>query len=452
MVIDEAHFDSMIFLNALFSEYAKKKTVNVITPYDVLTNFNQIKLDKIKSLSELSIFVSQVRESIKEGVIIHHYFPHLLVQHGEVGSLKLVEHWLTEIREKPLLEFITLPHNTFPTFEKTLNAILPGVIHLTVRKENESYSRSFTIHRACKVKYHGATFLYLIENGKLLIKFGKKFTDKLPITRGEKIEQEKHYMLENIGRLRILLKDVEPKALTPSEYLLLTQLHNMPLMEIKMLFPESFDEILSRIAKWVVDGIIELQEESKDIISEGNVRPPTKRIKIALKLPTGLFIRLVKRPRKVPIESLLGLRKTIETILQVYLPKEEEPLQALKLCEKLVHELSARRTAIVHTLSLGEDPKARLDLNYLPKIISLTLMSGFGLTCETSKVAEDVWEVKVKNCFICENIKSNKPECHIISGTISGVLPIIFKERFLCDEVRCKAMGHPACVFMIRKM
>ncbi|MGP3667908.1 MAG: V4R domain-containing protein [Candidatus Bathyarchaeota archaeon] len=453
MVTDEAHFDSMIFLNSLLSEYAKKKPVKVVTMYDVLTSFGQVKLDKISSLSELSIFIGHVRENVREGVIIHHYFPHILVQHGEVNTLKLVEHWLTEIREKPLLEFITLPQNTFPTFEKTLDVTLPGVIRLTVKKENESYTRSFTIYRACKPVYHGTSFPYLVENGKLLIKFGKKFIDKLPITESDKIEQEKHYMLENIKRLRIVLRKLDPKLFTPSEYLIATQLHTMPLMEVKMLFPESFDEILNRIARWVVEGIVELQEESEDIIREEKIHPPTKRIKIALKLPNWLFLKFVKKPHKVPLESLLSLRKIIETTLQIYLPKEEEPLQALKFCEKLSHELSARRTAISHALSLGEDPRGKLNLSYLPKIVSLTLASGFGFRmCETSRIAENVWKVKVKDCFICEDVKSSEPVCHIVSGTINGVLPVMFKESFSCEEVECKAMGHPVCAFIVRRM
>ena len=227
----------------------------------------------------------------------------------------------------------------------------------------------------------------------------------------------------------------------------------MHLADVKLIFPDKFDEILEKIARWIIEGVAKIEPAEKR--EERPPKGPSLKVKLVLKFPTWLTLKLIsKRPvRRIPREAFAGLRKTVDMIFHMYFPgKEEEPLQALKLCEKLVHELSARRTAIVHTLSLGEDPKARLDLNYLPKIISLTLMSGFGLTSETSKVAEDVWEVKVKNCFICEDIKSNKPECHIVSGTISGVLPIIFKERFLCDEVKCKAMGHPACVFMIRKM
>ncbi|MCX8175782.1 MAG: hypothetical protein N3E48_00935 [Candidatus Bathyarchaeota archaeon] len=453
LVTDEAHFDSMMFLNALLSEYARKKPVYVVTIYDILTNFNQVKLDKTSSLSELSIFISHVRENVKNGIIIHHYLPHILVQHGEANSLKLVEHWLTEIRDKPLLEFITLPQNTFPTFEKTLDAILPGVIRLTVKSENEGYVRSFTMYRSCKPVYHGKSFPYLIENGKLLIKFGRKFTDKLPPTESDRIEQEKQYMLENIRRLRIVLRNLDPKVLTPSEYLIATQLHNMPLMEVKIIFPESFDEMLNRIARWVVEGIVGLLEESEDIVREEKVHPPTKRIKIALKLPTWLFLKFVKKPHTVPLESLLSLRKIIETTFQVYLPKEGEPLQALKLCERLSHELSARRTAVSHALSLGEDPRGKLDLNYLPKIVSLTLRSGFGLRmCETSIIVKNVWRVKVKDCFVCEGVKSSEPMCHIVSGTINGVLPVMFKESFSCEEVECKAMGHPACVFIVRRV
>ena len=52
---------------------------------------------------------------------------------------------------------------------------------------------------------------------------------------------------------------------------------------------------------------------------------------------------------------------------------------------------------------------------------------------------------------LVELIKSDKPVCHIIAGTLTGGLSVAFKEKILCEEVMCKAMGHEACVFLVKK-
>ena len=453
LVLDEGHFESLMFLNALLSSYAKQKPVVVLTSYEVLTNFEQIRLDRIGSISDLSILVSQVREKIGEGIIIHHYLPQLLIQENESTILKAIEHWTNQLHGKHILEFLTLPKGTFPTFERTLQVLLPGFINLSFLKKDEYYYRTFSIQKACKVEYHGVDFPYILKDGKLLIKFLDEFTDKIPVAEKEVIEQKKAHLLDHIYDSRLVVSEVEYGKLKPSDYVLLTQLHGMHLADVKLIFPDKFDEILEKIARWIIEGIAKIEPAEKR--EERPPKGPSLKVKLALKFPTWLTLKLIsKRPvRRIPREAFAGLRKTVDMIFHMYFPgKEEEPLQTLRNVEEIIQEIAGRITAVEHTKQLGEDPKSSLSISYLPKIASLTLFQGFGLSCEIMKISGELWRMKVKDCFVCKDVKSNRPECHIVSGTISGALSIIFKQKFICEEIECKAMGHPACVFMIRKM
>jgi len=451
LILDEGHFDSILFLDALLSNFMKEKPVVILTYYDIPTRFNQIRVGAIKSLSDLSIFANQIRDKIGQGIIIHHYLPHLLVQQGESSILKMIEHWVTQVHEKPILEILTLPRGTFPTFEKTLQMLLPGVINLTFVKENEKYFRSFSIQRACKIEYHGRDFPYLIKDGKLLIKIGDEFTDKIPMATDEAIESKKAYLMENIESLKIVTDNLQIGKVPVTDYLLLTQLHDMRLTDIKMIFPEKFDEILTKLAKWIVEGIISAKEVEKQ--KEKPVRYPGLNAKLALMFPSWITIKFVgKPPRKVPRESFTGLRKTIEAILQSYFPEKREPFTVLEITEKLLQEIVSRKTAVERIKAMDEDPRAKLDLKHLPKVVNLTLYLGFKLKGEVVRREKDVWELRIKDCFLCEGIKSDKPVCHVIAGTLLGSLSVTFKERLTCEEVMCKAMGYPECVFLIRKI
>ncbi len=452
LILDEGHYDSLMFLNALFSEYAKEKPVVVLTAYDVLTNFKQVKIDvgQIKSLSDLSIFVNRVRNKMGQGVIIHHYLPQLLVQQNEALVLRMIEHWLDQIHGKPFVEFLNLPRGTFPTFEKTLQVLLPGYLDISYFKTNERYHRNFAVYRICDMKFHGVEFPYIIDKNKLLIKFEDEFTDKIPVSEKEKIMIKKNFLERNVNRLKIVVKDVNVKGLPPREYLLLTQLHNMHLMDVRTLFPEEFDSILEKIAGWIAKGIARVEETVE--IEE---KPPKKFnliTRIGLKMPNWIALYFLgKKPRLVPRETLVGLRKTVQVILSTYLPEVKGATESLELTERFIQEIVGRITAVERVKKAGEDPRFKFDLRYLPKIVSLTLHLGFNLKCKIEKKEENTWVVTIKDCFLCEGIKSNKPVCHIISGTLTGGLSQSFKEKIVCEEIKCKAMGDKECIFLIKK-
>ncbi len=449
LILDEGHFDSILFLNALLSKFAQEKPVSVITFHDVLTDFNQIRLSPVKSLSDFSIFISQIREEIREGILIHHYLPHFLVQEDEGNILKIVEHWNTQIRGKPFLEFLTLPRGTFVTFEKKLKSLVGGFIDIAVVKEKGRYYRSFSIYRACKAEYHGVEFPYIIRDNKLLIKFKDEFTDKLP-TSEETVEKIKSYLLSHLNDTKIFVVRADVGNISPVDYLLLSQIHNMHMLDIKVLFPERFNEILEKIARWVAKDVVELRKTEK--IEEKPIKNPGANAKLILIFPNWLSKKFVRAPRYVPLETLLGLRKSIEVILNTYMPNLREPREAFESLERTFHEMAGRIAAIERIKSVGEDPRAKLDLKHLPRIVSLTLHLGFHLDSSTYIKGKDVWEIHIKDCFACEGVKSDKPVCYMISGTLTGALSATFKERIECEEIACKASGADECVFLVKKV
>jgi len=383
-------------------------------------------------------------------VLIHHYLPSFIVKFGEEAILKMVEHWLSNLYGKPFLEFITLPRGTFPIVEKTLQSLLAGFINLNITKKNGEYVKTFSVHRACKPEYHGVEFPYNIQDDRLLIRFTDEFIDTFPATEEEE-ERKKAYLMDHVADAKVVMGKVETNKLPPTDYLLLTQLHNMHLTDVKLLFPEKFDEITEKIVKWMVKDSANLQEAQK--INEKPISKLCMRCELALRFPSWLALKFFgKKPRTVPIESLLGLRKTVEVILHTYLPNEREPLEVFEATEKFIHEVAGRVTAIERIKAMGEEPQVKMDLHHLVKIASLTLGLGFKLKCNIIKKSEGLWELKVKDCFICQDAKSNRPICHAISGTLTGALSVAFKEKLLCEEISCKAMDDKECVFIIKRL
>jgi predicted hydrocarbon binding protein len=68
-----------------------------------------------------------------------------------------------------------------------------------------------------------------------------------------------------------------------------------------------------------------------------------------------------------------------------------------------------------------------------------------------SKMSEDLFKIELRGCFICSGVKSENPACQLLIGTFVGCCSVVFKERFSCKEVQCKASGDKSCVFFLRR-
>lgn len=209
--------------------------------------------------------------------------------------------------------------------------------------------------------------------------------------------------------------------------------------------------MLDKLSRWAVLGAVGFERVAEQE-GDGVVSNMGRISKLALRLPCKLSSRLLGRqPRRVPIEALLGLRKSIEIVLNSYFPNRREPAEAFQATERLIHELASRVTTIERLEKFGETPWVKLDFDYLPKAAALALYIGFGLKSKTVRKTGSSFEVVVGDCFECDGVTSEKPMCSMINGTLVGALCQVYKERISVDEVRCKAVGDKECAFLVRK-
>jgi hypothetical protein len=456
LVLDKTHFESSIFLTTLLSNKNQKRHVCFLAPYHIEGPFETIKLDLQKlSLQEISITINKLRDSLRGGIIIHNYLPHILVKEDEGIVLKMVESWYGKSIEKETTEFFTLPKDTFPIFEKKFNSLAYGSIELTIKKEENTIQQFFSISRACKPEYHMREFQYVIKDNRLLIKWGDEFIETLPKEEESIIGEKVNYLKTNLYCLKLLPGSFSSYNLSPYEQLLLSQIIGKRLDDVQTLFPETFEELLKKIAIWNINGIIKLE-----IVEKKEPKPfkePKLITRIAFSLPKELCIRMLYgRPASVPADCYLALKKAAESFTKILSGIVTESISVkFEEIEDFFQEMAGRITSIDHIKKAGEDPQTiKLDLSYLPKMVTLSLFYGWGLKPRIKKDENvaNTYFVYVDKCFLCKGVASNKPVCRILSSIIVGMCSIVFKERFYCEEIKCKAMGDNSCVFLLRRL
>jgi len=451
LILDETHFESLLFLNALLKDAVPPKHVFVISFQNIDTPFEVRKLaiEEYTSLNDISIMINQLRDYIgSRGIIVHNYLPHILVREDEESTLRMLEFWGTKTVEKNLIEFYTLPQGTFPSLEKKLASLADGEINIKFLKKEERQF-AFTVKKACKSEYHLREFPFIIDKERLLIKWGEEFTDKLPREIEETIRRKIVYLKSHMDSLKLSMGVIPAQGLAPQEYLLLTQLDGIRLDEAQEIFPDIFDYILEKIAKWNLQDILQVEEaerrEPKPIKEH-----PSLRTRIALALPSRFAAHFLGGGmRKVPMDGYLQVKKTLEAICKLYMPTLKEPLEALPDMEEFSQELAARITALERIKNNREDPRMKFDESYLPKFILLTIEAGFGLKPKIRKVSAGIFEVAITDC-LCSSIHSDKPACRFIGGAVVGTCSVMLKRKLVCNEVRCKAMGESQCVFLLK--
>lgn len=451
LVLDETAFESLVFLEALLSKL--KCAPHVFTCQSLETKFNVKRVNlREYDINELNVLVTRSRDSIKKGIVVHHYLPHLLVKEDEERVLRMLEDWIMKGQKEAITEFYVLPRRTFPSFEKKLQALCDGAIVIRVSKTGETYQPLFSMAKACKPEYHLKEFPYIVEDSKLLIRWGEEFTERLPTETEAKVRRKVAYMKDHINSLKLSAGSVSLEKLTPYDYMLLTQLIDVRLDEIGVIFPDMFEDVLNKVARWNLQGIIKMEEaeprETKPVKGKFGIGT-----RIALALPDRVAIRLLGgKTRTVPLESYLGIKKLVETLCSVYMPTQKEPVMALPGMEEFIHQMATRVTAIERIRTAGEDPRIKFDMKYLPKIVSLTLQIGWQLKPKITKKSAKSYEISIPNCFICEGTESDSPVCQLISGSVIGACAQSFKQKFTCNEIRCKAMGDDQCVFALKSL
>ncbi len=453
ILIDETRFESILFLNSLFSKRRNDVLMISCDPTDTPFKFKKIELGKLPDLTSLSIEIESCRRRLsKKGILIHNYLPHVLIRDGEESVIKMIEHWITRKSLTNLSEFLTLPQSTFPLFEKKLKSLANGIINVELDKSTDQKFLSFSIHKSCKPEYHMEQFPFIIKNDQLLIRWGDEFADKLPKEEEAEIKSKVEFLQKNIHSIKII-KSKSILNLSPYDNWLLSQIQDRNLDDIYIVFPEKFEDILSKLARWNIRGLIKFEDfKSKPLPP---IKPLSRFSKFALSLPTfvSLFF-LRKRSHTIPIRVYHTLRNSVESFLEEQIPEfdfNREHARALNEIEMYFQELTARMSAIQTHFELGEDARLKWDIKYLPKIITLTLYYGYKLKPKIKLISLDKYNITIKDCFICSKIESEKkPVCHLLVGTILGSCAVVFKEKFDCYEVKCKALGDEACEFILR--
>lgn len=112
--------------------------------------------------------------------------------------------------------------------------------------------------------------------------------------------------------------------------------------------------------------------------------------------------------------------------------------------EAVSHAMKKRRVTVFllkNLLPLLRDTAG----NYLSKEFTERGYGKFSVEVKKSGL-----EVKVENCFNCEEIQSDKPVCYEIQGIVSFLGKLGFGDG-TCEEVRCMATGDDFCKFVFER-
>lgn len=449
LMLDESHFESLIFFNALLDD----AHIFAVQVPEVKFKTHKLNLQELP-LNDLSILMGKFRHSIKKGILIHQYLPNLLVKEDEGRILAMLEDWMSKTRETSLFEIYTLPRGTFPNFERKLQSLCDGTITIKIEKKDDTYQSAFTLTGICKPEYHLVEHPYIFEDGKLLIKWGGSFTDQVPKGGKVEIEERKNFLKENLYSLQVVVGKTPARLNNQYDYMLYSQIIGKRLSEIQLLFPEIFEELSEKIAKWDIADHINL--EKVDVQEPKPVKKSVSFLtQLALGVPTWISVRLFKgsSKHKVPVNVYLALREASEAISASSSSGSAPSMKINKTeLENFYQEMVARVAAVKDIKGLSEDPRSKLDLKYVPKIISLTLAAGYLLSSEVKRKNGDVFKVRVKDCFMCKELGAKTPICNALAATMTGVCKVVFKEKFSCDETECKAMGDKECVFILKRI
>ncbi|MEM4250851.1 MAG: 4-vinyl reductase [Candidatus Bathyarchaeia archaeon] len=455
-ILDITRFESMFFLNSLLSNLPSREKIIVCScePLETPFHLNRISLDRLHDLTELSLEVERCRQAAgDEGVVIHHYLPHLLVKESEELVLRMVEYWLAKQPDVQTTQFFTLPTATFPAFEKKLQALVSGVISIHVVRTDKESLLSFQITGTCRPEYHMKEFPFLVQDGRLKIKWRGSFTDVLPREEETFIKDRIEFLRANLYSTRIVRGEAQPKSedLSLHDLWLLSQLVGWRLDQVTCYFPEESDEVLRKLALWNLRDFVRFEP------TEPHPPAPLKkqlksRTHFALFLPTPVSLQLLrKRQHTIPMAVYNALRRSVHAFILDRMQKVELGRE-LSEFETYFQDMTARAAAVETFRLLGEDIRREFDMKYLPKILALAIYYGYGVRPKISRLSEGLFHIEVRDCFICSGAQSEAPVCQLLIGTIVGCCSVVFKKRFTCSEVRCKAAGDASCVFHLKEI
>jgi len=375
----------------------------------------------------------------------------VLVKESEDLVLRMIEYWLMKQTSAGPCQFFTLPQATFPVFEKKLQSLVSGVININTLKTAKERLLTFQILGVCLPEYHMEEFPFTVEDQRLLIKWGDDFTDRLPLDEEDAIKGRIDYLNENFHSTRIVRDEVcaSTEGLGPYDKWLLLQLVGWRLEDVTTYFPERLVDTLRRLAEWNLKGLVRF--EPVEVHTPPSLRKRLRlKTELALSLPVRLSLGILRRRQHtIPIQVYNALRRSVQAFTSEKFG-EEDLRKELADFETFFQDVTARTAAIEAFNELGEDIRINIDLDYLPKLLSMAIYYGYGLKPNISKVSEGFFKIELRDCFVCEGSKSEEPFCNLLVGTMVGCCSVVFKKRFSCNEVECKASGEKSCIFHLK--
>jgi predicted hydrocarbon binding protein len=452
LLLDDSFMEAKNLISNLLS---KKKHYEIVSRAPEGQEETTIGIGE-RSVSDTSLTVNDLRSRKKGEAIIHSYFPDFIIRHGPDVFLRLLESWHESITTYKTVEFYLLPKNSFQEVERKIMSIVDGVIEFKVTRSGNGFGLSFVPMRCCRTEYHLKEFPYKIEKGRVLIEFEGEFTSTLPMITTQEITKRVENYQNYLQYLQIELGHENPSNLSRDDTWMISQIEGKDLLSIKVLFPEIFEDVLRKIAKWHIKGIIKVVKSDVKIIDEtifNMGKPMSSKIKFALGLPTWLTLPLVKdrNMHSVPIDIYMTEKRAIFEFVKTLFGENTElgakSLDDMLNLEEKFHEVISRRTSLERIKKMGENVLGEIDIKHLPKVIEIALDIAYKLKPRIEKILPKKYKLTIPECFHCENIKASRPICTAISGGVSGACSLTFKRKIECKEIMCKSMGDDACVF-----
>ncbi|PUA31527.1 MAG: hypothetical protein B9J98_06155 [Candidatus Terraquivivens tikiterensis] len=414
---------------------------------------------KPSTLNDISIAVNDLRRRNQRSVLIHEYLPDLLIKYEHDPIMKLLETWKHEIRNNMTVEFYLLPKGAFPEMEKKILAIFDGGLEVRLSQSKRLTFYDFIPIRCCRPEWNLRPVRYEYRDDRILMEWQGEMTDRLMLPLPWLVDERIRYYMENLARLKLR---VNRKDLTEhfTEYLwFFSYFNDKTLLDVRLLFPEIFEDLLKKIAIWESQGYVSVSEvEEKPVkyvepVKKGRLSFKTR---LALGMPPRLFFNFlgIKEGARVPGSVYNIERNAMFELINILVGGAEterrEVVERLLRIREDFHQLIGRQRALEAIREIGENPLERLDMKYLPKIMALTLYFGFRLKCTVETVSGNVFRIRVPDCFLCMDTVSEIPICAPITGALSGTASVVFKEPVRTKEIKCKATGHDECVFELK--
>ncbi|MCL4355889.1 MAG: 4-vinyl reductase [Nitrososphaerota archaeon] len=460
LMLDETYSEARNVMQLIAEQYNSGLKFTEITDRASLANTEHVEVLTGESLADKVVRVNAIRRKHRDEVIIHSYLPSLLISQSQENVLKYVDSWKNAAKEFGTVEVYLMPSNSFKDAERKMIAILDCRIEFSVSRKEERMVKNFVVSGCCRPEFNLREFEYLVEDGRLLIKWDGQLTDR-PSIVSEDLVETRFVELKEKPATFILRKGFNASrgGISVVDYALVSQLEGRSLEEAVQLYPEKAKELLQQFARWEQAGVVEFDRD----YARNN--KPVEDMEPDGYSPLNFF-RLLLPDRivawsyqlgtqSVPLQYFAANRDAFAIVIDMLMERsgiknKQEYLKSMYEVEKSVFEMSARKAALAEVPRHHESTAAAAAKKYIPKVVRVALLSAFILRSNVKRITGSEYHVVVEDCYLCKDHESKDPMCASISGALEGISGTVFKLKATCEEVRCRATGDSDCEFRLK--